>query len=124
MRLRTILAARRFGLTVALTAVLGLVLTVEVAPGQVNSVSIVDLASLRVGVAIGFLCFFSSQGVSEDKLIADFEGGYGDWKVEGDAFGDVPARGKIGTRCLAAISTAACTSSIVCGISTPYGITW
>ena len=58
--------------------------------------SAIELAYVRVGLAIGFLSFFSSFGVSEDKLIADFEGGYGEWTIEGNAFGDVPARGKLG----------------------------
>ena len=34
--------------------------------------------------------------MAEDKIIADFEGGYGEWTIEGDAFGKAPARGKIG----------------------------
>ena len=33
-----------------------------------------------------------------DILIADFENGYGDWIVEGEAFGDTPANGSIGTQ--------------------------
>jgi len=39
--------------------------------------------------AIGF--------AAEDLLIEDFEGGdYGDWKVEGEAFGKAPAKGTLG----------------------------
>jgi len=39
----------------------------------------------------------SSAGAALDMLIADFEGtDYGDWKVEGTAFGKAPAKGKFG----------------------------
>jgi sucrose-6-phosphate hydrolase SacC (GH32 family) len=34
--------------------------------------------------------------VPEGQVFADFENGYGDWKVEGDAFGTAPATGAIG----------------------------
>ena len=34
-------------------------------------------------------------GLAEDIMIADFEGSYGDWKAEGDCFGDTPAKGTL-----------------------------
>jgi non-lysosomal glucosylceramidase len=38
--------------------------------------------------------FGESAGVPDTEVFADFEGGtYGDWKVEGEAFGDAPAKG-------------------------------
>ncbi len=37
-----------------------------------------------------------AAGAADDILIADFEGGdYGDWKVEGDCFGDAPVEGTL-----------------------------
>ena len=48
-----------------------------------------------LGVAVVFLFFAVAQAnAAEDILIADFEArNYGDWKVEGEAFGRRPARG-------------------------------
>jgi len=46
-------------------------------------------------IALLFLAFIFSLH-AEDFLIADFEGNnYGDWHVEGTAFGDKPARGTL-----------------------------
>ena len=44
------------------------------------------------------LVFFLGISIAcaEEHIIADFENGYGDWIIEGDAFGEAPARGKIG----------------------------
>ncbi|MFN3150150.1 GH32 C-terminal domain-containing protein [Bremerella sp.] len=43
------------------------------------------------------LCLFPCLMMAEDVLIADFEGdSYGDWKVEGEAFGKKPATGALG----------------------------
>jgi len=44
-------------------------------------------------VAVALLLFCGLALAADDILIADFEGdGYGDWTVEGDAFGSKPAR--------------------------------
>ena len=45
--------------------------------------------------AVAVLCLVS-LAQAEEHIIADFENGYGQWVIEGDAFGDGPARGKIG----------------------------
>lgn len=36
-----------------------------------------------------------SEFVPQGKLIADFENGYGDWQISGDAFAEAPARGTL-----------------------------
>jgi fructan beta-fructosidase len=60
-------------------------------------------AFLRLCASILFLSLASGLPAQApkrpDTLIADFESEtYGDWKVEGDAFGKGPARGKIGAQ--------------------------
>ncbi len=42
------------------------------------------------------LMIASSHAIAADHVIADFEDGYGEWTIAGDAFGAAPARGKIG----------------------------
>ena len=41
------------------------------------------------------LCCFSCPSLAEDQILADFENGYGDWQVEGNAFGESPANGTL-----------------------------
>ena len=62
----------------------------------------VRLLAMRTGLAVAhvFLVLFSVlcpvAMASEDILVADFEGGsYGGWTIEGDAFGNAPAAGKL-----------------------------
>ena len=51
---------------------------------------------LILTTAIWFLFSATLWAADDDILIADFEGdNYGDWKVEGEAFGDRPAQGTL-----------------------------
>ena len=50
---------------------------------------------MRNLAAVAVLCVVS-LAQAEDHVIADFENGYGQWVIEGDAFGAGPARGRIG----------------------------
>lgn len=53
--------------------------------------------NVGVGIFLVLSCFCAAVfGQRQDVLIADFEGDdYGDWKVEGEAFGTKPARGTL-----------------------------
>jgi len=50
-----------------------------------------------LSLAIAALAMPSSAIAADDVLIADFEAAnYGDWKIEGEAFGKAPAKGTLG----------------------------
>ena len=51
---------------------------------------------LRISIWLLFSCVTISVSDAEAIVIADFEGdSYGEWEVQGDAFGDRPARGTL-----------------------------
>ncbi|MSR56003.1 MAG: 2,6-beta-D-fructofuranosidase, partial [Gemmataceae bacterium] len=61
-----------------------------------NSLSICRWLILSVGILIAGTAARSQDLKRPNILIADFEGEtYGDWKVEGEAFGKGPARGTL-----------------------------
>ena len=47
-------------------------------------------------LAVFVVVLGASVALTDDHIVADFENGYGQWVIEGDAFGDAPAQGKIG----------------------------
>ena len=55
------------------------------------------LLAACVAIAIAAIAPTSAALAADDVLIADFEGtDYGNWKVEGEAFGSGPAAGTLG----------------------------
>ncbi len=56
------------------------------------SARMVALAALLLAA---FCLFTPPAGAADDILLADFENGYGDWKVTGDCFGPKPASGTL-----------------------------
>ncbi len=54
------------------------------------------LFSVALAATLGLAPFSAAFGAKGDVLVADFEGAdYGNWTVEGTAFGDAPARGTL-----------------------------